>query len=153
MAIVQPSFNLNDPDLYITPKILMWQAGNYVQTSNDISTDFVVPEGHFWEVVRLTVSSLSTTQKYCAFVMRNGNHYYDTDFDTHNQHAQFHNYIGYGDTPAITSASNNPYPNSCLTFADKNLPIYMPSGTMFQMVAESHDVVDCYMAYKDYQVS
>ena len=152
MPIVQAAFNLNDPDLYIVPKILLWEAGNSITTGSDNATQFVVPEGHFWEVERLTAATNTATEQQAKLIMRTGDHTYDSDFDSNTTEQQFDYYIGWADTPQPDAANNNPYPSSCIVFADRNLPLYMPQGTQFEVLSENQGTLQCYMAYKDYHI-
>ena len=148
---IQASFNLNDPDIYVTPKMMMWLAGTNVAAGTTPTLDFIVPEGHFWEVERLTASSDSATPKQARLILYNDS-YYDSDYDTYSNNKGYAYYIGWQDSPQPDSSNNNPYPGSCMVFADRNIPLYLPAGTSFQIVAETVENVHCYMAYKDYQV-
>lgn len=150
--VLQASFNLNDPDMYVTPKMAMWEAGANTAEGTTSTADFIVPEGHFWEVVRLTASSDSATNQQARLVLYNDS-YFDSDYDTYTSQKSYGYYIGWADSPNPTSQSaNNPYPGSCIVFADKNLPLYLPAGTSFEIAGESAGNVDCYMAYNDYHV-
>jgi len=149
--VLQASFNLNDPDIYVTPKMIMWLAGTSVAYNSHATQDFIVPEGHFWEVERLTASSDSATEQQAKLLLYN-DAYYDSDYDTYSSNKAYAYYIGWADTPQPDAANNNPYPSSCIVFADRNLPLYLPAGTSFQIVAESVNSINCYMAYKDYHI-
>ena len=149
--VLQASFNLNDPDIYVTPKMIMWLAGTSVAYNSHATQDFIVPEGHFWEVERLTASSDSATEQQAKLLLYN-DAYYDSDYDTYSSNKAYAYYIGWADTPQPDAANNNPYPSSCIVFADRNLPLYLPAGTSFQVVAESVNNINCYMAYKDYHI-
>ena len=151
MPIQQPSFNLNDPDLYVVPKQLFWNCSYEPVSSGNITWDFIVPEGHFWEVMRLTATSDSASPYFAYLILSSGDNYYDTDYDTTNQESATKTFVGYADTPIATSAADNPYPGSCIVFADRNLPLYLISGTRLQVVSQAEDAIHAYMAYKDYQ--
>jgi len=148
--VLQASFNLNDPDIYVTPKMIMWLAGTSVAYNSHATQDFIVPEGHFWEVERLTASSDSATEQQAKLLLYN-DAYYDSDYDTYSSNKAFAYYIGWADTPAATDAANNPYPGSCVVFADKNLPLFLYSGSRIELsAAEGYGEVEGYMAYFDY---
>ena len=151
MPIQQASFNLNDPDLYVVPKAFWWRPGSQLVAGSAINWDYVVPEGHFWLVDRLTVSSNNTTNYQVSCVISTGDNYGDTNYDTTNNESAFMYYVGYADTPTATAGlSNIPYPGSCVVIADKNLPLYLPSGTRLQIYSENNEYTSAYMAFKDY---
>ena len=148
---LQASFNLNDPDMYVTPKMAMWEAGTTVMEGSTPTADFIVPEGHFWEVVRLTASTDVATEQQARLILYNDS-YYNSEYTTYSSNKGFGYYIGWQDSPQPDNSNNNPYPGSCMVFADKNLPLYLPAGTALQINAENAGDVDCYMAYNDWSV-
>ncbi len=149
---IQPTpLDFNDPHIRKVPRQMSWVVPGAHSASSDHRLEIIVPEGHFWEVVRLTASSNTTTAKQVSCKYSTGDNYGDADYDTTSQASAWWNTIGWADTPAATDAANNPYPGSCVVFADKNLPLFLYSGSRIELsAAEGYGEVEGYMAYFDY---